>query len=83
MGMAEDDRMTKVQAFDIILHRISWLEMGIEDAVTSGTMTLRDMSTLNGLRTALSDAKAVVKGSVAQCHVDSNEECERREEEIE
>lgn len=81
--MAEADKMTKDQALDIVLHRIAWLEMGIEDAVTSGTMTLRDMNTLNGLRTALSDAKAVMKGSMAQCRVDSNEECERKEEEIE
>lgn len=81
--MTEDNKMTKDLALHIVLHRIVWLERGIEDAVTSGTMTLRDMEVLNRLRTALSDAKTVVKGSVAQCRVDSSEECERREEEIE
>lgn len=62
--MAEGNRMTKAQALDIILCRIAWLEMGVEDAVLSGTMTLRDMENLNRLRTALSDARAAMKNEM-------------------
>lgn len=85
MGMAEENRMTKVQALENILHCISQLEQGIETAVVSGTMTLRDMDTLNRLRTALSDEGAAVKESmVLQYYEDSREEYEKnKEEEIE